>query len=69
MIYISEDATCLKGNICKHLKWVKQPNDDESVEYYHCKAYPKGIPHEILTGEVNHTEEYIDDNGITFEEK
>lgn len=32
-----------------------------------CKAYPFGIPEEILTGEIDHTEPYKDDNGIQFE--
>ena len=33
-----------------------------------CAAYPRGIPEEILTGEVDHTEPYKGDHGIQFEE-
>jgi hypothetical protein len=32
-----------------------------------CKAYPDGIPEEILTGEHDHTTPYKGDNGIQFE--
>lgn len=32
-----------------------------------CKAFPDGIPGEILTGEVKHTEEYEGDGGIQYE--
>ena len=31
-----------------------------------CKAFPDGIPGEILTGEVKHTDPYPGDNGIQF---
>lgn len=32
-----------------------------------CAAFPDGIPEEILTGEVSHTEPYDGDNGIQYE--
>lgn len=32
-----------------------------------CKAFPKGIPAEIITGEFVHDEPYKGDNGIMFE--
>ena len=32
-----------------------------------CKAFPDGIPEELLTGEIDHTKPYKGDNGITFE--
>ncbi|ADL53222.1 hypothetical protein [Clostridium cellulovorans] len=32
-----------------------------------CKAYPNGIPKEILEGKVDHNIPYENDNGITFE--
>lgn len=32
-----------------------------------CKAYPDIIPHEIISGEVDHTKPYKGDNGIQFE--
>jgi hypothetical protein len=32
-----------------------------------CKAYPDGIPEELLTGAVQHDKPYKGDNGIRFE--
>ena len=32
-----------------------------------CKAFPDGIPREILDGEVKHTKPYPGDHGIQFE--
>jgi len=32
-----------------------------------CKAFKKGIPEEIWTGEHEHSKPYKGDNGITFE--
>lgn len=32
-----------------------------------CKAFPRGIPFEILNGKVMHTKPYPNDNGILFE--
>jgi len=34
-----------------------------------CKAYPDGIPDEILINDVDHRNPYTGDNGITFEER
>jgi hypothetical protein len=31
-----------------------------------CRAFPDGIPYEILGGDVDHTRPYPGDNGITF---
>lgn len=31
-----------------------------------CKAYPNGIPNEILENDVDHRKSYINDNGIVF---
>ena len=36
-------------------------------EFLVCSAFTKGIPEEILTGEIDHTKPYKGDNGITFE--
>ena len=32
-----------------------------------CKAFPKGIPDDFLTGELQHTIPYPGDNGIQYE--
>lgn len=36
---------------------------------FSCKAYPEGIPKEIMTGEIDHKKPYKNDNGIQFEKK
>ena len=36
-------------------------------EWSTCKAFPKGIPYEIISGEFNHIEEHPDDKDIRFE--
>lgn len=46
-------------NKCEHNIMVK-------TSYPKCKAYPDGIPEEILDGRVNHKKTYIGDNGIIF---
>ncbi len=38
--------------------------DDEK---FTCKAFPDGIPDEILFNEADHTKPYKGDNGIRFE--
>ena len=37
------------------------------LDAFSCKAFPRGIPEEILTGEHDHTKPFKDDNGIRFE--
>jgi hypothetical protein len=32
-----------------------------------CDAFPKGIPHDLAIGNVQHEEPYPGDNGILFE--
>ena len=44
---------------CKHF------NDDMDT----CKAFPDGIPMDLLTGEVRHTEPREGDHEIQFEKK
>lgn len=34
-----------------------------------CKAYPSGIPEEIVKSKVDHTKPYKGDHGIQFEER
>jgi hypothetical protein len=34
-----------------------------------CKAYPNGIPDEIIFDKVDHKKPYIGDNGIVFKPK
>ena len=34
-----------------------------------CKAYPLGIPDEIIFDKVDHRKPYIGDNGIVFEKR
>lgn len=34
-----------------------------------CKAFPEGIPGEILDGDFDHTVPYDGDNGVQYEEK
>lgn len=33
-----------------------------------CKAYPDGIPEEVLNSSIDHREPYDDDQGIVFEQ-
>jgi hypothetical protein len=34
-----------------------------------CRAFPKGIPDVILTGDYDHHNPFIGDHGITFKDK
>lgn len=43
---------------CKHLV---------NIAKLTCKAFPEGIPHEILSSEFNHITPHPDDRGIQFE--
>lgn len=38
-------------------------------KYGTCEAFPDGIPHAIISGEVSHFENVEGDKGIKFEEK
>ena len=48
--------------MCKHLFPVKI--GDKSAK---CKAFKKGVPFAIISGEVDHRTPYEGDHGITFE--
>jgi hypothetical protein len=44
--------------------------DEKALEtHFYCAAFPdgKGIPFEIISGGVPHTEHYPGDNGIQYE--
>lgn len=49
-----EGSRCL---YCKHLT---------SAAKLTCKAFPKGIPHEILSSEFNHIKKHPRDHGTQF---
>lgn len=46
MIRLRANSPC---EDCDHFKGVKQPNGDESEEYFYCTKYKK-IPTEIVLG-------------------
>jgi len=54
--YIDISTQCLA---CKH--WRRKPIT--------CRAFPKGIPMEILVGDFDHTKPFESDKGITFEKR
>ena len=47
----------IQCGICKHY-----------LEGLKCKAFPNGIPQEILEGSFDHTNSFKGDNGIVYEE-
>ncbi len=52
--------------ICLSCKWFDIWNF-EPGNPFKCKAYPEGIPEEIIKSEVNHKKEYFNDKGIQYE--
>lgn len=56
--------TVLIAPICYDCKYFDK---DNSYKWFKCKAYPKGIPDEIISNEIDHTKPYKGDNGIQFE--
>lgn len=49
------DSKCGERN-CKWYEGIKQPDDDELNEFHYCKAFPNGIPREVVIGENLHKE-------------
>lgn len=47
---------------CRHVEWEK-----EMKTHLTCKAYPEGIPKEIIYGIVDHTRPHRGDGGVQFE--
>ena len=40
---------------------------NESHDFY-CKAFPNGIPKDVLLNKIDHTQNIENDNGIKFEQ-
>lgn len=55
-------GSCLS---CTHLIFIDQ--DGIKIPSTRCKAFPQGIPIDILHGTVSHAEPYEGDNGIQYE--
>jgi len=49
-----------KGSRCSYCMHLNEK------QFLTCKAFPKGIPHEILSSEFNHIYKHLRDNGIQF---
>ena len=58
-VYMSKDFIISQCNKCQNYF-----KDELKII---CKAFPNGIPNEILTGEFDHTKPYKGDNGLRFE--
>lgn len=50
---------------CKHLF----APDREKRRGFFCKAYPEGVPRDIVWNKHDHRKPFPGDNGITFEPK
>jgi len=61
----------IKPSLCSTCKWdiLDKPIMDDTGKFLlpACKAYPEGIPEEILTNKVDHHKPYKGDNGIQYE--
>lgn len=51
--------------LCNICIWNEDSNEDGNPA---CKAFPSGIPDEMLTGEADHRSPFPDDRGVRFEE-
>jgi len=58
--FIDPPLTCQQCFNCVHL---------QDYNKMTCKAFPKGIPEDILSRRHNHREPYEGDHGILFEEE
>ncbi len=59
------DFITMGKGICNKCRHILPTPAGES--YPRCKAFPTGIPEEILTGEFDHHKPFEGDNGIQFE--
>jgi len=58
--------------VCRHYEGVEYIETEPDLEGDHinvCKAFPEGIPEEILLGEHKHRRPFKGDNGIRFAPK
>ena len=55
-------SNCYKRE-CKWYEGIKQPEESELNEFYYCKAFPDGIPIDIIKGEDLHSEVKPDQEG------
>lgn len=58
----------MQYNITEQCFNCKNYLDNPDKKYLSCKAFPNGIPENILTGEFDHTKKHPEqDNNILFE--